>query len=469
VVKEGRGGTRRQVRAEHPAEGSGWMVETGRRPGGSPGRCWQELLAAVRKALPGAEAPVGRLSLGEQESFVRRVVAMGPWQVTLDRRFSQLVSAAVQAVACQGDIAEVASATGVEEATCRVLGRALTEMKEGGEREPKAHAREVRRSVLEAVETWRVVDIVPGLVPRMGEDAALGRTRLLRRGSSEEGEVDAWLGEQVPGWRTGVMELCGGGQRGNAAEPPALAVSEVRAADAVMARERGGTEVRRFVDSLRCFVFGSGVDFLSFVVRAGTQVIGPRPPLAGFAEKGERACWADLSGGVVLVPGVPFECTDDEVGRWREHGWGRLGQIWERGESATPWEKALRGAVSWLGMALAAGDLGVSVVACATAAEMLLCRDSREESIQAPLAERAAFLLGQTAEERRRVWDEARRLYRHRCDVVHKGDGTVGPREVFDAVSLTWRVIRALLVERQDDVQSDAALREWCLERRFRG
>ena len=121
---------------------------------------------------------------------------------------------------------------------------------------------------------------------------------------------------------------------------------------------------------------------------------------------------------------APFAIANSALADLRTDGIDVLSEILNRDETErTSFEKDLTTSIRFIGLSSRDEHVANAFVNGVISLEALLLDD--HESIIDNLAERVAFIIGKNAAERNLYFDEMRRLYKIRCDIVHSGNSDV--------------------------------------------
>jgi hypothetical protein len=211
-------------------------------------------------------------------------------------------------------------------------------------------------------------------------------------------------------------------------------------------------------------LFGTGDYFVPVVV--GQH---PQPSATPFRQVGSPSF--EVSRGSFHRLGHWVRLPDHLEQHWGEDGLGALLGLASTGFAGSEMAERVASGLGWLGETAKPDILEARMVKVTTALEALVGGEPSQErfltgrGIGATLAERAAFLIGETAEDRLKVHKDVSRYYGKRSDVLHSR-GAVSREEVDDFGLLTWRVVRAL-VAKLDDLPTLAALNEWVFNQRY--
>ena len=146
-------------------------------------------------------------------------------------------------------------------------------------------------------------------------------------------------------------------------------------------------------------------------------------------------------------------------------GRGALEQLVQRATATTIESKLLTG-LEWLGEAAGLGTLRSRYLRIAVAFEAMVGDQKlQNDGLTAGLAERAAFLVGVTEEERRDIDARVRSLYGRRSRLVHGDERDTDEQSVIDFGHLSWRVATGLAIHLAD-IGDDLA--GWTKRRRYR-
>jgi len=177
------------------------------------------------------------------------------------------------------------------------------------------------------------------------------------------------------------------------------------------------------------------------------------------------------SRGSLHAPGHSVQLPRHLEEYWGKDGLHALLSLAGNSFRGSAMAQRLAPGLGWLGEAVKPDTVAARMVKVATALEALIGGDPREEryltgrGITATLAERAAFLIGESAEDRLAVHKDVSHYYAKRSEVLHSA-GAVGPEEVGAFGTLTWRVARSI-VARLDELPNVDALAKWVLNERY--
>jgi hypothetical protein len=164
---------------------------------------------------------------------------------------------------------------------------------------------------------------------------------------------------------------------------------------------------------------------------------------------------------------VPFELTDGVVQQLRQDlcfdELSRLaGTEWE---ALTSFERAVRVAFLWLGRSVIAHSTAGAFTDCAICLERLLIADDEETTVER-FADRLAYLLAESADDRKYVHKTAKRLYDVRSRIVHAGFEAVevSQLEEFESLAISALVKAAALLK---DIREHSGLRDLLHDRKM--
>jgi hypothetical protein len=119
----------------------------------------------------------------------------------------------------------------------------------------------------------------------------------------------------------------------------------------------------------------------------------------------------------------PYTVTPDVLEEMVKHyAFNELSDVLKKEEAdRTGLERVIVTAIRWLGRSVNATDLPEQVLSLAIALERLMIPDNEQGGKADSLALRLAFLVGENEDSRRIIYDQGKKLYRLRSDVVHDG------------------------------------------------
>lgn len=223
-------------------------------------------------------------------------------------------------------------------------------------------------------------------------------------------------------------------------------------------------EALRIVTGALWPLFGADDYFVPVVV--GQH---PQPSATPFRQVGSPQFY--VSRGSYHRLGHWVRLPDHLEQHWGEDGVKALLRLAGTGFVGSEMGGRVASGLRWLGEAAKPDTLEARMVKVTTALEALVGGEPRDErfltgrGIRATLAERAAFLIGESAQGRLAVHKDVSRYYEKRSDVLH-GRGAVSREEVDDFGLLTWRVVRTV-VAKLDDLPTLAALNKWVFNQRY--
>ena len=141
--------------------------------------------------------------------------------------------------------------------------------------------------------------------------------------------------------------------------------------------------------------------------------------------------------------GTTWMIPDEEIREIRAVALDSLSRML-LGEKTSPFEQELLDAILVYSRNSLFDDPLNRLIYILSALESLLLRD-KNEPIQKNLAERLAFIVGVTIEEREKVRDNATRVYGLRSEFLHHGKGTIQMEELESFMLNVWKAFVALI------------------------
>jgi len=372
-----------------------------------------------------------------------------------------------ESLAREPEIEQVASLPQVRRALHPAIGKVITDHEGSTLGAPDAYIDRTRNEILKRVSDWEVVAPVTGVLLREDVVLQLGSARLIAAASKAGGELKARITDSVN--KNTVVNEETKTRYGKMLEAPldgslsqTCAVAVVKAADGEAALALGLSLIRELVSALRTFRFAIDEQLFQAPMGMPPDASIWLFPASAFSNSGY---WATgFTAG--SQQGLPFVVDSTTLDRTSELGWHRLGDIWQKGDASSGWEKTLRSAANWIGLGLADPEPSVAFVKFATVLEMLLCQNEGEERLSSLLAERLAFVLRDDPGYREAIWRRAKQLYGIRSRVVHAGVAAVDD-EAFREIR--WFAIECFfsLMVKLAQIDSSDALRDFCIKRRF--
>lgn len=178
---------------------------------------------------------------------------------------------------------------------------------------------------------------------------------------------------------------------------------------------------------------GSEVDASLNLLRSYTHLLFPRDSRAFIGLKGAvngntRPCVSFTSNSFqtdLQIVGmlVPYTVTPDVLQHLVQScAFNELSGLLKKQEAdRTELERVIVTAIRWLGRSVTASDVPEQVLSLAIALERLMIPDNDSGAKADTLAQRLGFLVGEDADSRMSIYEQAKKLYRLRSDVVHDG------------------------------------------------
>lgn len=195
----------------------------------------------------------------------------------------------------------------------------------------------------------------------------------------------------------------------------------------------------------------------------------PQPSATPFRQVGAQQF--QESRGSFHAPGHWVRLPDHLREHWGQDGLEALLALAAGGFKGSDMAERVASGLGWLGEAVKPDILEARMVKVATALEALIGGEPKQEQfvtgrgITATLAERAAFLMEETAGKRLKVHKTVSDYYGRRSEVLHRR-GTVTVEEVAAFGTLTWKVARSI-VARLEKLPNLDALTKWVFGQRY--
>ena len=164
----------------------------------------------------------------------------------------------------------------------------------------------------------------------------------------------------------------------------------------------------------------------------------------------------------------PYEVTPDVLQNLVQYcAFNELSGVLKKQETdRTELERVIVTAIRWLGRSITASDVPEQVLSLAIALERLMIPDNDRSAKAESLAQRLAFLVGEDTDGRMSIFDQGKKLYRLRSDVVHDGRVQV---PVADIQALETYSCLALvkMAQRLQDWQTHSDFMYWAKKQVF--
>lgn len=181
--------------------------------------------------------------------------------------------------------------------------------------------------------------------------------------------------------------------------------------------EMVNSEVDASLNLLRCYTHLLFPREARAFVGLKGAVIGNTRPCISFTEDNFHISLENV--GMLM----PYTVTPIVLQRLIQHyAFNELSAVLKKPElDRTQLERVIVTAIRWLGRSVNASDVPEQVLSLAIALERLMIPDNEQGGKADSLAQRLAFLVGEDVDNRMAIYEQGKKLYRLRSDVVHDG------------------------------------------------